>query len=64
MKHKGLYGSKLYWKTTILISAITGSISITAFGSLFVIPIGVEISAVGLKVFEITSVIKKYNWIN
>ena len=64
MKHKGLYGSKLYWKTTILISAITGSIWITAFGSLFVIPIGVEISAVGLKVFEITSVIKKKSWIN
>ena len=64
MKHKGLYGSKLYWKTTILISAITGSISITAFGSLFGIPIGVEISAVGLKVFEITSVIKKYRSIN
>ena len=42
----------------ILASAGTGCISISAFASLLVIPIGITSSAIGLKIYEITSRIK------
>ena len=44
----------------ILISAVTGSVSISAFASLVGIPIGIATSAVGLKICVITAEIKKY----
>ena len=44
----------------ILISAVTGSVSISAFASLVGIPIGITTSAVGLKICVITAEIKKY----
>ena len=42
-----------------LVSAITGSAEIPAFASLICIPIGIAISAVGLKIYAITAKIKK-----
>ena len=49
----------------ILISAVTGSVSISGFASLAGIPIGITSSAIGLKICEITAEIKKYNsWCN
>ena len=44
----------------ILTSTITGCILISAFASLLGIPIGITISAIGLKNFAITARIKKY----
>ena len=42
----------------ILASAVTGCVSIFAFASLVGIPIGIISSAVGLKIYTITTVIK------
>ena len=44
----------------IVISTITGCVSISAFASLVGIPIGITSSATGLKVRVITAGIKKY----
>ena len=44
----------------ILTSTITGCISIYAFASWLGIPVGSKSSAIGLKIFEVTAVIKKY----
>ena len=44
----------------ILISSITGFISIFNFAFLVGIPVGIESSATGLKVCTITTVIKTY----
>ena len=48
----------------ILISTSTGCPSISAFASLVSIPIGITSSAIGLKIFIITTGIKKYKSIN
>ena len=45
----------------ILPSAVTGSVSISAFASLVGIPIGIKSSALGLKNCVITIGVKKYN---
>ena len=52
-----MYNFKLYW---ILASSIAGCISISAFTSLIVIPIGITSFEVGLKMSAITAGIKKY----
>ena len=44
----------------ILISTITGCVSISAFASLVDIPVGISSSVVGLKMCVITAAIKKY----
>ena len=44
----------------IVISTITGCVSISAFASLVGIPIGISSSAIGLKICAITAGIKKY----
>ena len=44
----------------ILASTITGCISISAFASLFGIPIRITSSAIGLKMYAIVAGIKKY----
>ena len=44
----------------IVISRITGCVSISAFASLVGIPIGITSSAIGLKICVITAGIKKY----
>ena len=44
----------------IVISTITGCVSISAFTSLVVIPIRITSSAIGLKTCAITAGIKKY----
>ena len=44
----------------ILASTVTGSVPISAFASLVCVPVGIILSAVGLKICAITSVIKKY----
>ena len=47
----------------IVISTITGCVSISAFGSLVAIPIGITSSAIGLKICAITAGIKIYKLI-
>ena len=44
----------------ILASTITGCISISAFASLFGVPIGIASSAIGLRICAIAAGIKKY----
>ena len=44
----------------ILGSTITGCVSISAFTSLVAVPVGITISAVGLKICVITAGTKKY----
>ena len=39
----------------ILISAVTGCVSISGFASLFCVPVGIKSSAVGIKICAITS---------
>ena len=48
----------------ILASTSTGCVSISSFSSLIGIPIGITISAIGLKIFAITAGIKRYKSIN
>ena len=45
----------------ILVSKITGYVSISAFASLVAIPVGITSSAVGIKICAIIAGIKKYN---
>ena len=45
----------------ILVSTVTGCVSISAFASLVWVPVGITSSAVGIKICEITARIKKYN---
>ena len=48
----------------ILVSATTFCTSISAFASLSVcVPVGITISAVGIKIFVIIARIEKYKWI-
>ena len=42
----------------IVISAITGCVSISSFASLFGVPIGITSSAIGLKIYALTAGIK------
>ena len=44
----------------ILVSTVTGCVSISAFTSLVVAPVGITSSAVGIKMHAITAGIKKY----
>ena len=44
----------------IFISTVTGCVSISAFTSLVVVPIGITSSAVGIKMYAITAGIKNY----
>ena len=43
----------------ILVSAVTGCVPISEFTSLVCVPIGIASSAVGIKICEITTEIKK-----
>ena len=45
----------------ILVSTVTGCVSISAFASLVWVPVGITSSAVEIKICEITGRIKKYN---
>ena len=47
----------------ILVSTVTGFLSISALASLVAIPVGITISAVGIELCAITAEIKKYKWI-
>ena len=47
----------------ILVSTVTGFLSISALASLVAIPVGITISAVGIEICAITAEIKKYKWI-
>ena len=44
----------------ILVSTVTGCISISAFSSFVCVPVGITSSAVGIKLCAITAGIKKY----
>ena len=60
-KHKKICTTLNYVEhLLILISAVTGCVSISAFASLVDIPIGFKSSAVGLKIYVITAGIKIY----
>ena len=48
----------------ILVSTVTGCVSISAFASLACVPVGITSSAVGIKSCAITAGIKKYKSIN
>ena len=59
-KHKKVCRILNYIKhLLILVSAVTGCVSISAFDSLAGIFVGIMFSAVGLKIFAITAGIKK-----
>ena len=57
---KGFYGLNYIEHLLILTSGDTRCVSVSAFASLVGIPISIENSAVGLKVFAITAGIKIY----
>ena len=60
-KHKNLCTTLNYIEHVfILVSTVTGCISISAFASLFGIPIGIRSSAIGLKIRTIAAEIKNY----
>ena len=60
-KHKKVCTTLNYVERFLILgSTITECISISAFASLFGIPIGITNSAVGLKICPITAAIKKY----
>ena len=44
----------------ILVSTITGCVSIFGFASSICVPVGITSSAVGIKIFAVTAGIKKY----
>ena len=44
----------------ILVSTVTGCVSISAFASLVCVPFGIKSSAVGIKICAIIARIKKY----
>ena len=47
-------------KLLVLVSAVTGCVSISAFTSLVGVPVGITSSAIGIKTRAITAGIKKY----
>ena len=65
--------SEKYKKTTkylnyvehliILASNVSTCLSVSAFASLVCVPVGITVSAVGLKFFSIAIALKKYKWI-
>ena len=69
IKHNDLMSEK-YQKTCkylnyvehllILVSKVAGCVSVSAFVSLVYVPVGITSYAVGVKIFAITAVIKKY----
>ena len=64
-KHKKVFRVLSYIDHTLMIiSTITGCVSISAFASLVGISIGITSSAIGLKICVITAGIKKYKSIN
>ena len=59
-KHKKVYRVWNYIEHLVmLVSTVNGCVSITAFASLVVIPIGITSSAIGLKIVVITAGMKK-----
>ena len=48
----------------IIISSVTGYVSIFAFANVVGISIGITIPAIGVKICVITAGIKRYKWIN
>ena len=63
-KHKKIWKTLNYTKhLLILVSTVTGCVSISAFASLVSIPAGIASSATTIKVFVITAGIKKYELI-
>ena len=45
----------------ILVSTVSGCVSVSAFASLVCVPVGIASFAVGIKICAITAEIKKYN---
>ena len=60
-KHKKVCSTLNYIEHfLVLASTITGCVSTSAFASLIGIPIGITSSTIGLKIWAVTSRIKKY----
>ena len=59
-KHKKVCTTINYIEHFILVSVVTGCISISAFASLFCIPVGIKIYVIGLKICAITAEMEKY----
>ena len=55
-----MHGLILYWTLTYSRFTVTGCASVAAFSILLGISIGITSSATGLKIYTITSGIKKY----
>ena len=63
-KHKKVYGVLNYFEhLLILVSTVTGCVSISALTSLVGLPIGNTSSAIGLKIYVATAGMKKYKLI-
>ena len=64
-KHENVFRVFNYTdQSLIVISTITGCVSISAFASLVGIPIGITSSTIGFKICVITAGIKRYKSIN
>ena len=60
-KHEKVYRVLNYIENLlILLSTVSGCVSVSAFAALVGIPIEITSSAIGLKIFVITAAIKKY----
>ena len=60
-KHKNVSTTLNYIEHFLVLDyTVTGCIAISAFVSLFGVPIGITTSAIGLKIYAITAGIKKY----
>ena len=60
-KHEKVYRVLNYIENLlILLSTVSGSVSVSAFATLVGIPIEITSSAIGLKICVITAAIKKY----
>ena len=57
---KRLHGFILYWTLTYSRFTVTGCASVSAFSFLLGVSIGITSSAAGLKIYTITSRIKKH----
>ena len=62
-KHRNVYSTLNYIEHLIILASVMKCVSIFAFASVAGIPLGIVSSAVGIKIYAITAVIKKHNTI-
>ena len=60
-EHKKMFRALNYFEHFLVsVSVVSGCVSTSAFASLFGVPVGITISAIGIKVCAITAGIKRY----